>query len=103
MTAPEAPAAPTGYQFAGWDKAIANCAGDAVYTAVFALKDYVPGDIDGNEEVNSDDVVQLLLHISLPDLFPIKVEADYTHDGAVTSDDVVQLLLHISLPELFPL
>ena len=63
----------------------------------------IPGDIDGNRQVNSDDVVQLLLHISMPDLFPITVNADYTGDGKVTSDDVVQLLLHISMPDLFPL
>ena len=103
VAAPETPAAPKGYQFVGWDKAITACQGDAIYTAVFAPKDHIPGDLDGNEEVNSDDVVQLLLHISLPELFPIEVDADYTHDGAVTSDDVVQLLLHISLPDLFPL
>lgn len=103
VAAPETPAAPKGYQFVGWDKAITACQGEAIYTAVFAPKDHIPGDLDGNEEVNSDDVVQLLLHISLPELFPIEVDADYTHDGAVTSDDVVQLLLHISLPDLFPL
>jgi len=62
-----------------------------------------PGDIDGNEEVNSDDVVQLLLHISLPDMFPIDADADFNGDSKVTSDDVVQLLLHISLPDMFPL
>lgn len=62
-----------------------------------------PGDIDGNEAVTSDDVVQLLLHISLPGMFPIDADADFTGDGAVTSDDVIQLLLHLSLPELFPL
>ena len=100
---PEAPAAPDGYQFTGWDKAITACEGNATYTAVFAPRDRIPGDIDGNEVVNSDDVVQLLLHISLPDMFPISTDADYTHDGVVNSDDVVQLLLHISLPDIFPL
>ena len=63
----------------------------------------IPGDLDNNFQVNSDDVVQLLLHISMPDLFPITVNADYTGDGKITSDDVVQLLLHISMPDLFPL
>ena len=103
VTAPETPAAPDGYQFTGWDKAITVCQGDVIYTAVFAPQDHIPGDIDGSGVVNSDDVVQLLLHISLPDMFPISTDADYTHDGAVNSDDVVQLLLHISLPDLFPL
>ena len=61
------------------------------------------GDLTADGLVNSDDVVQLLLHISMPDLFPITVNADFTGDGKVTSDDVVQLLLHISMPDLFPL
>lgn len=67
------------------------------------LQEQIPGDIDGNEVVNSDDVVQLLLHISLPDMFHIDADADFTGEGDVTSDDVVQLLLHISLPDMFPL
>ena len=102
VTTPENPEAPSGYDFAGWDKPITSCMGDEIYTAVFTPNG-IPGDLDGNGTVDSDDVVQLLLHISLPDLFPISINADYTKDGVVTSDDVVQLLLHISLPDLFPL
>ena len=103
VTAPENPAAPEGYLFAGWDKPITDCQGDVTYTAVFALRDYMPGDLDGNEEVNTDDVFKLLLHISLPDMFPVKGDVDFTGDGAVTTDDVFRLLLHISLPDMFPL
>ena len=62
-----------------------------------------PGDIDGNRILDTDDVIQLLLHISLPDLFPLELDVEFSGDGELTSDDVVQLLLHISLPELFPL
>ena len=65
--------------------------------------DIIPGDIDGNLLVNRDDVVQLLLHVSMPSAFPIAVPVDFTGDGAVTRDDVVQLLLHVSMPEAFPL
>ena len=100
---PANPAAPDGYQFTGWDKAIVTCQGDATYTAVFALRDHIPGDLDGNGEVNTDDVYALLLHISLPDMFPIKGNADFNGDGNATTDDVFQLLLHISLPDMFPL
>lgn len=100
---PQDPAAlDTDYVFVGWDKDVTPCEGDATYQAVFARK-YKPGDIDCDGNVDSDDVVQLLLHISMPDLFPIDQNADYTGDGKVTSDDVVQLLLHISMPDLFPL
>lgn len=71
--------------------------------------DFVPvtgpvlGDIDGSGKVNSDDVIHLLLYVSMPNLFPINAEADFTGDGSVTSDDVIRLLLHVSMPSLFPL
>ena len=103
VTAPEKPDAPNGYQFTGWDKTVTACQGNATYTAVFALKDRVPGDLDGNEIVNTDDVFKLLLHISLPDMFPVEGDVDFNGDGSVTTDDVFRLLLHISLPDMFPL
>ena len=63
----------------------------------------IPGDIDGSGEVNRDDVVTLLLHVSMPDAFPLTIPADYNGDGLVTRDDVIQLLLHVSMPDAFPL
>ncbi len=64
---------------------------------------WIPGDVDGNMLVNREDVVQLLLHVSMPAAFPIAVPADYTGDGNVSREDVVQLLLHVSMPDAFPL
>jgi anti-sigma-K factor RskA len=61
------------------------------------------GDIDGNNQTNSDDVIMLLLHVTMPDQFPINAEADFTGDGEVTSDDVIMLLLHVTMPDQFPL
>lgn len=100
---PEDPAAPeVNAVFVGWDKEITACAGNAVYTAVFQIT-YIPGDIDGNGEVNRDDVIALLLHVSMPAAFPISVPADFNGDGLITRDDVIQLLLHVSMPDAFPL
>ena len=100
---PTKPADSNGYYaFVGWDKEVTVCQGDATYTAVFELS-RIHGDIDNNQQVDSDDVVQLLLHISLPNIFQVDINVDFTGDGAVTSDDVVRLLLHISLPDMFPL
>ena len=96
---PDEPAAMDGFYFAGWDREITACRGNTVYTAVFL----VPGDVDGNGTTSTDDVIQLLLHVSMPDLFPLDINADYTSDGTVTTDDVVQLLLHVSMPDMFPL
>ena len=102
IEAPAKPAAPDGYQFTGWDKAFTTCQGNETFTAKFALREYIPGDLDGNEAVNTDDVFKLLLHISLPDMFPVKGDVDFTGDGEITTDDVFRLLLHISLPDMFP-
>ena len=64
---------------------------------------YIPGDISGNRAVNRDDVIQLLLHVSMPEEFSISVPADFTGDGKVNREDVIQLLLHVSMPGAFPL
>ena len=65
--------------------------------------EYLPGDIDLNLTVDKEDVMQLLWHISFPDMFPIEVPADFTGDGIVDKADVMQLLWHISFPDMFPL
>ena len=65
--------------------------------------EYLPGDVDKDRQIDKEDVMQLLWHISFPELFPIEVPADFTGDGSVDKDDVLQLLWHISFPELFPL
>lgn len=64
---------------------------------------YIPGDIDQNRVVNRDDVIALLLHVSMPDTFLLEVPADFNDDGQVTRDDVIALLLHVSMPGAFPL
>lgn len=105
---PDAPPVPEhlgeAYEFKGWDKPVTDCFGNQVYRAVFGLR-RAPGDLDGNGDVNTDDVIALLLYISMPDIFPLEegVPADFTGDAAVNTDDAVILLLHISMPEIFPL
>ena len=64
---------------------------------------YCMGDLNEDLVVNTDDVVALLLHVSMPDVFPVTAPADFTHDGLVNTDDVVALLLHVSMPDVFPL
>ena len=65
--------------------------------------DHIPGDMDGNRVVDRDDVMQLLWHITFPELYPLDVPTDLTKDGAVDRDDVMQLLWHITFPQLYPL
>lgn len=79
------------------------CAGcEATKTdVVYPLTD---GDLDGSGSVATEDVVQLLLFISMPDIFPIgQVNTDFDDNGRTTTEDAVQLLLHISMPDIFPL
>lgn len=65
--------------------------------------DPIPGDVDCNSKVDTDDVILLLLHVSMPDVFVITVDADFNEDGLTNTDDVIQLLLYVSMPDVFPL
>lgn len=100
---PQDPTAPEAdYGFVGWDKEIIDCAGNAIYTAVFE-KLYVTGDIDGDEAVSQDDAVYLLLHTMFGEAFyPLNnAPADIDGSGAVDQDDAVYLLLHTMFGETF--
>lgn len=61
------------------------------------------GDMDGNEAVNSNDVVFLLYHTLFPSTYPANQNADFNHDGAVNSNDVIFLLYHTLFPTMYPL
>ena len=63
----------------------------------------IPGDIDGNETVDVDDVLALLWNVLFPDDYPIEVEADFDHNGSTDVDDVLTLLWHVLFPEDYPL
>lgn len=63
----------------------------------------VLGDLNSDNVVTTDDVVQLLLHLSMPGMFEIDGHGDFNGDGNLDTEDAVQLLLHISMPDLFPL
>ena len=58
---------------------------------------------DGNQKVTRDDVIRLLLHVTMPGQFPIDADADFNGDGKVNRDDVIRLLLHVTMPNQFPL
>lgn len=98
-----------GYEVSGFTS---EEAGDVTVTVTYqgvsvdyvvTVVDFLPGDIDRSRVINKEDVMQLLWHISFPDMFPIDVPADFTGDGRVDKDDVMQLLWHVSFPDMFPL
>ncbi len=63
----------------------------------------LPGDMDGNEAVNSNDVVFLLYHTLFPSMYPANQNSDFNHDGAINSNDVIFLLYHTLFPSMYPL
>ena len=63
----------------------------------------IPGDVNGDEQVTSDDAIHLLYYTLLPDLYPINQSGDFDGSGDVNSDDAIYLLYYTLLPDLYPL
>ena len=63
----------------------------------------IPGDIDGNNSVNNQDVEYLLWHTLFPDDYALTVEADFNEDGTIDNQDVELLLWHTLFPDDYPL
>jgi len=61
------------------------------------------GDLNNDGYVNDEDVILLLWHTLLPDLYPIQGDADFNADSSVNDEDVIYLLWHTLLPDLYPL
>ena len=62
------------------------------------------GDINGNGVINQEDVVALLLYITMPDMFSVgNATVDLNRDTWVNTEDAVNLLLYITMPDMFPL
>ena len=60
----------------------------------------IPGDVDGDGVLTSDDALALLYNIFFYETTP---EYDYDGNGAVTSDDATYLLYHIFFADAYPL
>ena len=61
-----------------------------------------PTDVNGDEIVNSDDAVYLLLYAMFGDEdypLPAGIDADFDSNNSVDSDDAIYLLLHIMFGE----
>jgi len=64
---------------------------------------YVPGDVNGDNDVDSDDAIYLLFYTLMPEYYPISQPVDYDGSGEVDSDDAIYLLFYTLMPEYYPL
>ena len=63
----------------------------------------LPGDMDGNDVVNSDDAIYLLYHTLMSDKYPANQDCDFNGDNMVNSDDAIYLLYYVMMPERYPI
>ncbi|MBR5031880.1 MAG: bacterial Ig-like domain-containing protein, partial [Clostridia bacterium] len=64
---------------------------------------YLPGDMDSDGNVDSDDAIYLLRHVLYPNDYVIDQNADIDGDGDVDSDDAIYLLRHVLYPNDYPI
>lgn len=68
----------------------------AVVPGSVTVIDYVPGDINGDNKVNSKDLTRLLKYISHEEVAVNEAALDVNGDGKVNSKDLTRLLKYIS-------
>ena len=87
---------------AGWD-AYETCRRCDHTTFVELPATGIPGDTNGDQRLNNDDVVYLLWHTLFGNEYPLSGNCDFTHDGTLANDDVVYLLWHLLFGDEYPL
>ena len=65
--------------------------------------DYLPGDVNNDGKVNSDDATYLLYHTFSPAEYPVRQDCDFDGSGAVDSKDATYLLYYTFSPDEYPL
>lgn len=65
--------------------------------------DIIPGDLNGDLEINNLDIEYLLWHTLYAEDFPLISDADFNNDGFVDNLDVEYLLWYTLYPQDFPL
>lgn len=68
-----------------------------------AVNSNIPGDIDGNNSVDNQDVEYLLWHTLFPGDYALTVDADFNEDETIDNQDVELLLWHTLYPDDYPL
>ena len=87
------------YTFKGWDKTVTAVEGDETYTAEYDSTEkpkFLPGDINGDGEVDNKDVVALFRYVSGYDDSVNEIALDTNGDGEADNKDVVFLFRYFS-------
>lgn len=64
---------------------------------------YLPGDTDGDGDVDLDDAIYLLFHVNFQASYPVNQPVDFDNSGEVDLDDAIYLLFHVNFKESYPL
>ena len=63
----------------------------------------LPGDCNGDLQVNNEDVIHLLWYTMFPESYPLEADGDVNGDGHINNEDVIHLLWHTMFPDNYPI
>lgn len=88
-----------------WDAMIISGGNEALLNANirYNVGYGVPGDVNGDGEINDDDALYLLRHTLFAKDYPLASDGDVDNDGKVNDRDVIYLLRHTLFEEKYPL
>ena len=91
------------YTFNGWDKEITVVTGDTTYRAVYDRTEkppFIPGDINGDGEVDNKDVVALFRYVSGVNVEVNVIALDVNGDGKINNKDITILFRYLNNHEI---